>query len=390
MSMQNFTFSLPTEAVFGKGQIAALPKHIPADKKILITYGGGSVHKNGVMQQVKDALTGYTYFEFGGIEPNPGYETLMKAVSLAREKEIDFLLAVGGGSVLDGTKFIAAAINYESSDPWDILLTGGRNIKSSVPLGCVLTLPATGSEMNSSAVISRYETGDKLAFAHASVRPMFAILDPETTYSLPKRQIANGVIDAFVHTAEQYMTYPVDAKIPDRFAEGVFLTLIEEGPRALENPEDYSIRANIMWACTMALNRILATGVPQDWVSHQMGHEMTAAYGVDHAQSLSVTLPAVWTYCKKDKMDKMLQFAERVFGITQGTDDERYDLAVAKTKEFFEKMGNGTTFEDYGADPEKIPLMVEKLRQHTKTSIGERGNISSDDMEKIYYLGVKK
>lgn len=386
MSMQNFTFSLPTKAVFGKGQISALPQHIPAGKNVLITYGGGSVYKNGVMEQVKTALSGYNVREFGGIEPNPGYETLMKAVAMVKEHNIDFLLAVGGGSVLDGTKFIAAAACYGEENKWDILLTGGQKITAAIPMGSVLTLPATGSEMNSGAVISRYETGDKLSFGSPTVMPLFAILDPETTYSLPKRQIANGVVDAFVHTAEQYLTYPMDAKIPDRFAEGVFLTLIEEGPKALENPTDYSVRANIMWSCTMALNRILATGVVQDWISHAMGHEMTAMYGLDHAQTLAITLPAVWTYCKADKLDKLVQFGERVLGITEGSPDERADKVIAKTRNFFEQMGNPTYFSDYSLDESKIPLMVEKLREHKKINIGERGKITPEDMEKMYRL----
>lgn len=219
--------------------------------------------------------------EFGGIEPNPAYETLMNAVKLVREQKVTFLLAVGGGSVLDGTKFIAAAANYpENIDPWHILQTGGKEIKSAIPMGCVLTLPATGSESNAGAVISRKTTGDKQAFHSAHVQPVFAVLDPVYTYTLPSRQVANGVVDAFVHTVEQYVTKPVDAKIQDRFAEGILLTLIEDGPKALKEPENYDVRANVMWAATQALNGLIGAGVPQDWATHMLGHELTAMHGL--------------------------------------------------------------------------------------------------------------
>lgn len=233
--------------------------------------------------------------EFGGIEPNPSYETLMNAVKIAREEQITFLLAVGGGSVLDGTKFIAAAAHYaDGIDPWHILETGGSDISSAIPMGSVLTLPATGSESNKGAVISRKTTGDKQAFMNEHVQPVFAILDPVYTYTLPARQVANGVVDAFVHTVEQYVTYPVNAKIQDRFAEGILLTLIEEGPKALKEPENYDVRANVMWAATQALNGLIGAGVPQDWATHMLGHELTAMHGLDHAQTLAVVLPALW------------------------------------------------------------------------------------------------
>jgi len=389
MAMQNFTFSLPTKVHFGKGQIARIAAEIPTDAKVLITYGGGSILKNGVMEQVRAALTGHSTIEFGGIEPNPGYETLMKAVKIVKAQGITFLLAVGGGSTLDGTKFIAAASLYDhADDPWEILLTGAKYVTAAIPVGSVLTLPATGSEMNSAAVITRYETKDKLSFGSEHVIPRFAVLDPETTFSLPEKQSANGIVDTFVHTSEQYMTYPLDAQIPDRFAEGVYMTLLEDGPKVMVNPQDYTARANIMWAATMGLNRILATGVPQDWVSHAMGHELTAMFGIDHGRTLAITMPAVWDYCRADKKGKLLQFAGRVLGIREGSDDQIIDAAIAAVRAFFTSLGCPCYLSDYGVDETAIPALVAKLTEHGKTGIGERQKITPEDMGKIYGLAL--
>ena len=289
--MQNFTFYNPTRILFGSGRIADLAREIQANARVLITYGGGSIVKTGTLAEVKAALAGFTIFEFAGIEPNPTYETLMQAVELARRERIDFLLAVGGGSVLDGTKFIAAAIPF-TGDPWDILAKRAK-IGSAVPFGSVLTLPATGSEMNNGAVITKRASNDKLAFSNRLLFPRFSVLDPTKTYTLPPRQVANGVVDAFVHITEQYLTYPDDAKVQDRFAEGLLLTLIEEGPKALQVPEDYAVRANLMWTATLALNGLIGAGVPNDWATHMLGHELTALHGLDHAQTLAVVLPAM-------------------------------------------------------------------------------------------------
>ncbi len=291
--MLNFTYHNPVKVVFGKGAIAELPKLIPAEAKVLMTYGGGSIKQNGVYEQVIHAMQGRPMLERGGIEPNPRYETCMKAVELAKAEGVDFLLAVGGGSVVDGTKFIAAAVPYRGGDPWDMLLDWGRVPANPLPLGCVLTLPATGSEMNGGAVISRESTGEKLFFVTPQTFPRFSILDPETTYSLPPRQVANGIVDAWVHTTEQYLTYPAEAPLQDRQAEAILLTLIEEGPKALADPQNYAVRANLMWCATQALNGLIGCGVPQDWATHMIGHELTALYGIDHAQSLALVLPGV-------------------------------------------------------------------------------------------------
>ncbi|MDX6842009.1 alcohol dehydrogenase [Hafnia paralvei] len=381
--MQNFTLHTPTKVLFGKGQIANLRNEVPENARILITYGGGSVKRTGVLDQVHAALKGLHVFEFGGIEPNPSYETLMKCVELVRNEKIDFLLAVGGGSVIDGTKFIAAAADYVG-EPWDILETYGSKIEKAIPLAAVLTLPATGSEMNKGAVITRRSTGDKRAFQSPCVMPKFAILDPVVTYTLPAHQVANGVVDAFVHTVEQYLTYPVDAKIQDRFAEGILLTLIEEGPRALAEPENYDVRANIMWSATMALNGLIGAGVPQDWATHMLGHELTALHGMDHAQTLAVVLPSLLQAKRQQKHAKLLQYAERVWNIREGNEEQRIDAAIAATRKFFEEMGIKTYLKDYGVDATSIPTLLAKLKEHGMTALGENSDITLEDSRKIY------
>ncbi|EOL8969045.1 alcohol dehydrogenase [Cronobacter dublinensis] len=383
--MNNFNLHNPTHIAFGKGTISELRSLIPADSRVLITYGGGSVKKTGVLDQVYSALNGLDVLEFGGIEPNPSYETLMNAVELVRKEKVTFLLAVGGGSVLDGTKFIAAAAHYTAaSDPWHILETRGSDITDAIPMGSVLTLPATGSESNKGAVVSRRATGDKQAFHSPFVQPRFAILDPVYTYTLPPRQVANGVVDAFVHTVEQYVTYPVNAKIQDRFAEGILLTLIEEGPKALKEPENYDVRANLMWAATQALNGLIGAGVPQDWATHMLGHELTAMHGLDHAQTLAVVLPALWNEKRNEKRAKLLQYAERVWNITEGSDDERIDAAIAATRRFFETMGAPTRLSDYGLDGSSIPALLAKLEEHGLTALGEHQDITLDVSRRIY------
>ncbi|MFZ1326343.1 MAG: iron-containing alcohol dehydrogenase [Candidatus Contendobacter sp.] len=371
--MLNFSFYNPTKILFGAGQIAAVAKEIPQDQRILLTYGGGSIKQNGVYDQVMAALAGRTVFEFAGIEPNPTYETLMQAVALARREQVDFLLAVGGGSVIDGTKFIAAAVPF-AGEPWDILVKRGR-IERALPLGTVLTLPATGSEMNSGAVVTRRATDDKLAFMHPLVYPCFSVLDPATTFTLPPRQIGNGVVDAYTHIMEQYLTYPVNAPIQDRFAEGLLLTLIEEGPKALATPDAYAVRANIMWCTTLALNGLIGAGVPGDWATHMIGHEITALYGLDHAQTLAIVLPSVMAAKRDQKRAKLLQYAARVWAVHDGGEDERIDVAIAKTRAFFERMGVRTYLSDYGIGGDAVPALVAQLERHQLTRLGEHGDI---------------
>ena len=376
--MNNFILHTPTKVLFGKGQVAQLRGQIPSDARILVTYGGGSVVRSGLLDQIRSELAGLTLFEFGGIEPNPTYETLMGAVELARAEKVDFLLAVGGGSVLDGSKFIAAAAHYDPArDPWHILETVGGEVASAIPLGSVLTLPATGSEMNMGAVITRKSTGDKQHFFSPFVMPRFAVLDPVLTYTLPARQVANGVVDAFIHTLEQYLTYPVNAPVQDRFAEGILHTLIEVGPRLLTATEPvYDDRANLMWAATMALNGLIGAGVPQDWATHMIGHELTALHGIDHARTLAIVLPALLNERRGPKRAKLLQYAERVWGITTGSEDERITAAIERTRDFFESMGIRTRLSGYGLGAEVIEKVIAQLEAHGMVKLGERREIT--------------
>jgi NADP-dependent alcohol dehydrogenase len=380
--MLNFSFQNTTRIQFGEGQIASLSKQIPIDAKVLVTYGGGSIKSNGVYDQVVAALAEHTWFEFSGIEPNPSFDTLMKAQDVIKENNVDFILAVGGGSVVDGSKFIAAVALYEGEDPWDIVSKQAR-IKKALPLACVLTLPATGSESNTGAVVTR--NGNKLPFASPLVRPIFAILDPAVTLSLSDRQIGNGAVDAFVHTMEQYLTYSVNAKVQDRFAEGLLLTLIEEGPKALapETSKDLEVRGNIMWAATMALNGLIGAGVPQDWTTHMIGHELTGTHGIDHARTLSIVLPAVMKIRKEAKREKLLQYAERVWNVTEGDEDSRIDRGIELTEQFFEKMQVPTRLSHVDLGAADIDLLIEKLTQHGMVKLGEHKAVTPDISREI-------
>ena len=369
--MLNFDYYNPTQIVFGKGSVARLSQLVPADARVLVLYGGGSAERNGTLAEVEEALGERTVQRFGGIEPNPSYETLMEAVALIRREKLDFLLAVGGGSVIDGTKFVAAAVEYPR-DPWHILETFGTEIASALPFGAVLTLPATGSEMNNGSVISRKSIQAKLPFSSPHTFPRFSVLDPLKTFTLPPRQIANGVVDAFVHVIEQYLTYPVNAPVQDRYAEGLLQTLIEVGPQALALPEDYDVRANLMWAATQALNGLIGAGVPQDWATHMIGHEITAMFGLDHAQTLAVVLPAMLDLRREAKRDKLLQYAARVWNIDTGSDDARIDAAIARTRAFFESLGVKTRLSDYGIGTDAPERLLAQLEAHGMTALGER------------------
>lgn len=370
--MRNFTFYNPTKIHFGEGQIARLSKEIPAGSRVLVTHGGGSIFNNGVWAQVEEALAGYSLSRFGGIEANPQFDTLVRAAEQAKADDCDFILAVGGGSVIDGSKFIAAAVCHEG-DPLQ-LLTGTKATRA-LPLGCVLTLAATGSESNAGGVVSHAGLKSKLSFSNPLLFPRFAILDPRCTFSLPTRQVGNGVVDAFVHTIEQYLTYPADAPLQDRYSEGLLLTLIEEGPKVLASPEDYSVRANLMWCATQALNGLNACGVPQDWATHLIGHELTALYHLDHAQTLAVILPALLQERREAKREKLLQYAARVWNIREGDEDARIDEAIAATAEFFQRMGVPTRLGAYDLDATIIPAVIAQLERHRMTSLGERRDI---------------
>ena len=373
--MHNFDFYNPTQVLFGQGQIAALAKLVPLNARVLLVYGGGSIKHNGVYDEVLAALSGRHVSEFGGVEPNPSYETLLGAIEQVRAERIDFLLAVGGGSVIDGTKFIAAGVLY-AEDPWTIIENSGSNVNDAMPFGVVLTLPATGSEMNATCVITRKSTQQKRTFMSRKVFPRFAILDPSKTFTLPARQVGNGVVDAFAHVMEQYLTYPVGAKVQDRFAEGLMLTLIEEGPKALARPDDYQVRANIMWCATLALNGLIGAGVPQDWSTHLIGHELTALYDLDHAQTLAIVMPSMLRARKEAKRAKLLQFAERVWDLRGGDEDTRIDAAIDRMQAFFEQMGVKTRLSDYGLGAQQLEAVLNALKKNNRTKLGERRDVT--------------
>lgn len=368
--MHNFEYYNPTRIVFGEGSIPRLAELVPADARVLVLYGGGSAERNGTRAEVEAALGERRFQRFGGIEPNPTYETLMQAVEQIRRDKLDFLLAVGGGSVVDGTKFVAAAVDYPG-DPWHILETRGKQITKALPIGAVLTLPATGSEVNCAAVVTRKALQAKLGFGNPLLYPRFAVLDPVKTYTLPPRQIANGVVDAFVHVMEQYVTQPAKAAVQDRYAESLLLTLIETGPQALAHPTDYDVRANLMWAATQALHGAVGAGVPQDWATHMIGHEITALYGLDHAQTLAVVLPNLLDVRRDVKRAKLLQYADRVWGLRAGDEDARIDQAIAHTRAFFEALGVRTRLADYGIGAEAVERIVAQLEAHRMVKLGE-------------------
>lgn len=381
--MENFNFYNPVTILFGKGKTSEIGEHIPKDAKILMTYGGGSIKKNGVYEQVKTALKGFDVTEFGGIEANPLYETAMKAVEIIKKEGINFILSVGGGSVLDSSKFMAAAVNFEGRDPWDILAKSAP-VTSALPIGAVLTLPATGSEMNGNSVVSRKSTQEKLAFGSPLVMPKFSVLDPEFTYSLPTRQVINGIIDAYVHVMEQYLTYPVNSPVQDRMAEGILLTLIEEGKKALslEQP-DYENRANIMWAATTALNGLIGVGVKQDWATHVIGHELTAYHGIDHAITLSIVLPGLLKKMQQKRSAKLLQYASRVWNITEGSDTERIDKAIEKTEQFFRELGAKTLLNEHNVDSTTVDKIKERFKQRGILKIAGQQDIDLQEVEEI-------
>ena len=385
--MLNFELYNPVKLVFGKGEIEKLSTLIPKESKILVAYGGGSIFKNGIYDQVKTALEGFDVVEFGGIEANPYFETLMKAVEIIREQKIDFILAVGGGSVIDGVKFISAAAKFEGN-PLDILqkriiFKEGANV---VPFGTVLTLPATGSEMNSGSVVSIKATQEKRDFGGSAMFPKFSICDPTVIASLPKRQLQNGVIDAYVHVLEQYITYPHEGYLQDRIAESILQTLLEVGPKVAENPTDYALASNFMWSCTMALNGLIQKGVPSDWATHMIGHELTALYNIDHARTLAIIGPNLFRVLFETKKEKLAQYGKRVFQLT-GTDQEIAQKAIEATVAFYHTMGMKTKISENASDIENTAdFIVSRFEERGWKALGERQNITLEKLREIVEL----
>lgn len=380
--MNNFEFYNPVHVIFGKDQLSKLSSQIPSTAKVLVIYGGGSIKNNGVYTKVLDALKEYTVLEFNGIEPNPHFETAMKAVELIKKEKVDFLLAVGGGSVIDATKFIAAAALYEGADTWD-LLAKRAPVKAALPLGAVLTLPATGSEMNNGGVITRQSTLEKFSFGSVLTFPKFSFLLPDAAGTLPQRQVANGIVDAFVHVMEQYLTYPANAPLQDRFAESILQTLVEVAPAVYANPADYEAMSNLMWSATMALNGLIQCGVPSDWATHMIGHELTALHGIDHARTLAIVLPGLWSVLKAEKKAKLLQYGQRVWSISEGSEDERVDKIITRTVEFFESVGIKTKLSDYGVKSDTIDLIVDRLEKRGWKAFGDRQLVTPEVVRQV-------
>ena len=382
--MINFELYNPTNLIFGKGQMEKLASLVPKRAKILLAYGGGSIFKNGIHEQVIKNLKDFEIIEFGGIEPNPHFETLMKAVAVIKEKKIDFILAVGGGSVIDGVKFMSAAAHFDGN-PMEILQKKLliKDLSKVVPFGTILTLPATGSEMNSGAVVTIQSTQEKLAFGGSALFPKFSICDPTVIESLPKRQLQNGVIDAYTHVLEQYLTYPHDGFLQDRIAESIIQTLIQIGPDVVENPKDYALASNFMWSCTMALNGLIQKGVPSDWATHMIGHELTALYGIDHARTLAVVGPNLYRVMFETKKGKLAQYGKRIFNLT-GTEEEIANEAIKKTVEFFHTMGMDTKLSDYTKDYDKTAsFIVDRFKERGWLGLGEKQNITLEKVKEI-------
>ncbi len=379
--MNNFIFRNPTTLIFGEGMIAKISKQIPAGSKVMMTYGGGSIKANGIYAQVMDALKGFEVIEFGGIEANPDIDTLLKAVAICKSEGVDFLLAVGGGSVIDGTKFISTAFAYPS-DPWEFLLDERKANVKGIDLGAVLTLPATGSEMNNAAVISRRRTNEKFAFHSIYAFPKFSVLDPRAVYSLPKRQVANGVVDTCAHIFEQYLTVDNQSMVMDRWAEGLLSTLVEIAPRLISETIDYDAAANFMMSATMGLNGFITMGVVQDWATHRIGHELTALCGLDHGQTLAVILPGTMRVLREQKKAKLLQYGARVWGITEGSDDERVENTIVQTEEFFRSMGVKTRLGEYGIGDDIIAEVASRFDDRA-WALGEGKNVDGAMVVKI-------
>ncbi len=376
--MENFEFYNPTKVVFGKGQIERLKDLVPKTR-VLMLFGEGSIKTNGVYDQVKNALSSHEIIECGGVQANPTYEKAMEVLELIKKEKIDFILAVGGGSVIDTAKFLSLAAFFPGT-PWSILTNREQTYSKALPFACVLTLPATGSEMNCYFVLSRGD--EKLSGGHSLLYPVFSILDPSVSFTLSQKQVGNGVVDAFVHVLEQYLTYPAQAPLQDRFAESVLKTLIEEGPKSYSRLDNYEARANHMWCATMALSSVFGVGVPQDWSTHQIGHELTALYGIDHARTLAIVLPAMLWSMRNEKRQKLMQYAERVWDL-KGSDEELIQRAIRRTSDFFESLGLPTKLLSYDLKENPTEKVIARLLARGFTPMGEKQQVTLEKVREV-------
>ena len=388
--MENFEVINPVRVVFGKDQFGRLPELLKEENasKVMIAYGGGSVKKIGLYDQILEQLgNDFKIVEFGGIEANPEFSKLMEAVEVARAESVDFILALGGGSVIDGVKFISGAIGYDG-DPWDVLeRKEGCVFNTAVPFGTVLTIPATGSEVNSGAVISRKEIGAKRTMGGPLFFPKFSFCDPTVVATLPKKQLANGIIDAFMHVLEQYLTFPSDNKLQEREAEAVLSTLIEIKD-VVEKPDDYVLASNFMLCASHALNGNLRCGVKTDWTTHMIGHELTAKYGIDHARTLAIIGPRLFENQFENKKAKLVQYGKRVCNLN-GSDEEIARAAIQKTEAFFHELGVDTKVSDYSQDTDGLPEYITSIfEERSWNEMGERGAINLKAVNEIVAASI--
>ena len=375
-----YSYYNPTAIQFGKGQIKSIVNFISKDQKVLVVYGGGSIKKNGVYDQVVSALDGYTWSEFSGVEPNPSVETLNKAVEIIKAEKIDFILAVGGGSVIDGCKYLAAASLYDG-DGWDFL--EGKQVEKVLPMGAILTLPATGSESNANTVISKKATNEKKYFGSPLLYPKFAVLDSTVMSTLDDRQLANGLVDAFVHTCEQYLTYPNTSLLHDGYAQTI-LKGLHKLAQEWENRKTPLWQENLMLLANQALNGFIGSGVPQDWGTHMIGHEITAFYGLDHAQSLAVVQPHLLRVMIEDKQEKLTLMGKEVFDMPHN-----YEMVIEAIEYMYQSIGVPTKLSAYKTDDNVISNITKALESHGMTALGEKGNVTLDKVSRILTMSLK-
>ncbi len=379
----NFSYHNATRIEFGQGQIASIKSLIPMNKKVMVIYGKGSIKSNDIYDQVTVALKDHQWTEFSGVEANPTIETLDKAVTSIKDNNTDYILAVGGGSVIDGAKYVAAAACY-GGNGWDIL-TGEHVIDAALPLAAVLTLPATGSESNSNSVITKGVTQEKLAFAHPLVQPQFAVMDPDVMKTLPKRQLINGIVDAWVHVCEQYLTFPTGALVQEGYAE-ILLKSLHDLAENFDQQND-QWRANLMWSANQALNGLIGAGVAQDWATHMIGHELTALYGVDHARSLAIIQPSLLRSQIDNKRAKLEQMGQNVFALPQS--ENLAELTIESIEVFYHKLNVATSLTEHNTNKATaIENIIKQLDLHQQHQLGEHANITLAETRQILEQAV--
>lgn len=382
--MNNFNFCVPTDIRFGKGQIGCLPEELKKyGKRILMVYGGGSIKRTGLYDTILDLLKEFEIYELSGIEPNPKLDSVRKGAAICKEKNIDMILAVGGGSSIDASKHIACAAYYEG-DAWDLMFDRSKMTKA-LPIAVVLTMAATGSEMNPGAVITNEETNEKIEIAGPILYPTISICDPTYLYTLPAKQTAAGTADILSHAMEQYFQPTDDAYLTDRISESLMKTVIHYGPIALKEPENYEARANLMWASSLGLNHILTVGKGGAWSCHPIEHELSAYYDITHGEGLAIVTPAWMKAVLCDTtVERFAMFGRNVWDITEGDAREIAEKAIEKTAEFFKSLGLPSTLKEVGINAEKFEEMAEEAVRTSGISTRSYYHLNKEDIVKIY------